>query len=331
MLEKPLSISRLLSGGLITNYYCSSRCRHCLYRCSPMWPKKYISVETAQVNLETVRELGCRAVHIGGGEPLLKPDGVTSVLEVANQVGVHIDYVETNSSWYRNHDLACAVLEELSDRGLSTLLISISPFHNEHIPFYKVNGLITACRETGISVFPWTSDFIPEISTFDDQRPHPIQEYQELFGEDYLANLPSRYWISPGGRALETFGRFAPQKSVAELVATSSRGCAELTEVSHFHIDLFGNYVPGLCAGLSIRREDLGAPLKLDEYPIISRLYSKGIGGLLAFAAEEYGFVASKSAYASKCELCYEVRRHLAVDTDVDSHELQPLEHYLYG
>ena len=135
MPEKPLSISHLLSGGLITNYYCSSTCRHCLYRCSRRLPAEYISAETARVNLETVRELGCRTVHIGGGEPLLKTDGVASVLEVANQVGVHIDYVETNSSWYRNYDAACAVLEELSDRGLSTLLISISPFHNEHIRF----------------------------------------------------------------------------------------------------------------------------------------------------------------------------------------------------
>ena len=202
---------------------------------------------------------------------------------------------------------------------------------SEYIPFYKVKGLITACRETGISVFPWISEFIPEISTFDDRRPHPMQEYQGLFGEDYLANLPSRYWISPGGRALETFGRFAPQKSVAELVATSSRGCAELTEVSHFHIDLFGNYVPGLCAGLSIRREDLGEPLGPDQYPIISRLYSKGIGGFLAYVAGEYGFVASRPAYASKCDLCYEVRRYLVVDKDVDSHELQPGGHYLYG
>lgn len=87
MPEKPLSISRLLSGGLITNYYCSSTCRHCLYRCSPRWPKEYISADTVRVNLETVCELGCRAVHIGGGEPLLEPEGVASVLEIANEVG----------------------------------------------------------------------------------------------------------------------------------------------------------------------------------------------------------------------------------------------------
>jgi molybdenum cofactor biosynthesis enzyme MoaA len=114
MSPKALSISRLISGGLITNYFCSSTCRHCLYRCSPRWPKDFISVETTRANLKTVRSLGCSSVHIGGGEPLLRPEGVVAVLEVAGEVGVHVEYVETNSSWYQNHEAACAVLEKLT-------------------------------------------------------------------------------------------------------------------------------------------------------------------------------------------------------------------------
>lgn len=328
---KSLNISRLASGGLITNYFCSSSCRHCLYRCSPSWPKEFISAETARANLETVRELGCRAVHIGGGEPLLRPEGVAAVLELAGHTGVNVEYVETNSSWYRDHASACALLEELAGRGLSTLLVSISPFHNERIPFYKVKGVLAACRETGVSVFPWVADFISDLSAFDEQRPHSLEEYQGLFGQNYIQNLPHRYWISPGGRALETFGDFSRRKSAAQLAAEGRLGCSELAGVNHFHLDLYGNYIPGLCAGLSIRREDLGATLDAEEYPIITRLYSGGVGDLLAYAAQKYAFRASQPAYASKCELCYEVRRFLVVDKEVDSKELQPRGHYLYG
>lgn len=331
MTPQPLCLSRLLSGGLITNYFCSSECRHCLYRCSPRWPKDYISAETARANLETLRRLGCRAVHIGGGEPLLRPDGAASALEVARQTGVHVEYIETNSSWYRDHDSACALLEKLADCGLSTLLVSISPFHNERVPFYKVKGVIDACRQTGISVFPWVSDFISDLSALDEEQPHSLEEYQALFGENYVANLPRRYWISPGGRALDTFGKFGTQKSVSQLAAESRRGCAELAEVTHFHIDLYGNYVPGLCAGLSIRREDLGTPLDPEAYPLISHLFAGGVGALLDYAAEAYGFGASKAAYGSKCELCYEIRRFLVVDKEMDSRELGPRGHYLYG
>jgi hypothetical protein len=53
-----LTLSRLASGGLITNYFCTSACRHCLYRCSSGWPKDTITAETARRNLEAVRRLG---------------------------------------------------------------------------------------------------------------------------------------------------------------------------------------------------------------------------------------------------------------------------------
>jgi hypothetical protein len=256
---------------------------------------------------------------------------MATVLDVANDVGVYVEYVETNSSWYQNHDAACTVLEELADRGLSTLLVSISPFHNERIPFYKVKGVIAACRQTGISVFPWVSDFVPDVSAFDNQRPHTLEEYQERFGDDYVEKLPSRYWISPGGRALETFGSYSSGKSADQLVAEGGQGCSELAGVSHFHLDLYENYVPGLCAGLSIRRDDLGTPLAPEDYPIISRLFAGGIGEFVAYAAETYGFRASQPTYASKCELCYEIRRFLVVDQGIDSKELQPCGHYLHG
>ena len=92
------AINRLRSGGLITNYFCTSRCKHCLYNCSPEWSKRYIETETARKNLEAVRSLGCRSVHIGGGEPLLRSEKLARVLEIAAEIGVSMKYVETNAS-----------------------------------------------------------------------------------------------------------------------------------------------------------------------------------------------------------------------------------------
>ena len=332
MFQGQLHISHLNSGGLMTNYFCSSACRHCLYRCSPKWPKDYITPEAAGKNFETLLRLGCRSVHIGGGEPLLRPDALANVLDVANEMDVYVEYVETNSSWFKTHEEACTILERLVDKGLRTLLVSISPFHNEFIPFYKIKGVIHACQQAGMSVFPWISDFFSDLGAFDDQQTHSLEEYQKHFGAHYVANLPRRYWISFGGRALNTFGQYAPEYSADEIVAANSRGCSELTEVSHFHIDLYGNYVPGLCAGLSIRREDLGTRLSSEAYPIMSRLYARGIGELLTYARGEYGFVpTNKSGYALKCDLCYDIRRFLVVEYGLDSPELQPRGHYLHG
>ncbi len=331
MTSKELCISHLRSGGLITNYYCSSACRHCLYRSSPRWPKAFMTADEARAALETGRRLGCRSLHIGGGEPLLNPGGVAAVLAAAQDAGLPIEYVETNASWYRNHDSACALLNRLSRAGLSTLLVSISPFHNEFIPFRKVRGVLAACRASGISVFPWIAQFTADLETFDPERPHALEEYEKAFGADYVPRLTGRYWISPGGRALETFGPYMEQIPVNRLIAQTRTGCAELADTTHFHLDLYGNYVPGLCAGLSIARQDLGSPLDSKAYPLITRLYAGGLGPLLSYVERSHGFILSKECYASKCELCFEVRRFLVIDRGVDSPELRPREHYLLG
>lgn len=327
-MNKTLNISHLSSGGLITNYYCSSACKHCLYRCSPHWPKTFISPAVTRQNFQTALALGCTSMHIGGGEPLLNPDGVVSVLQTAQEVGMGIEYVETNSSWYRDHEQACGLLGHLRNAGLSTLLVSISPLHNEYIPFGKVKGVTQACQQSGISVFPWISDFATDLEMFDENQRHSLQEYQDRFGPDYIRNIPRCYWISMGGRALETFGPFAIGKTIPGLIQESQHGCSELNEVNHFHLDLFGNYIPGLCAGLSVQASDLGYELDPEEYPIITSLYSGGIGNLLDYAAGTFNVHPSKETYRLKCELCLEIRKHLVLEKNIRSKELQPIEHY---
>ncbi len=155
-----LSIKYLISGGIITNYFCTSSCRHCLYNSSPHWPKEYMDAATAERALETCRRLGYKSVHIGGGEPFLNFERLKEVLVVARKTGVSIEYVETNSSWYTSKARAVSMLWELNDLGLKTLLVSASLFHLEYIPFKKVTGVVSACREVGIYPFIWTEAFL---------------------------------------------------------------------------------------------------------------------------------------------------------------------------
>ncbi len=322
-----LRIDHLQSGGIITNYYCTSRCRHCLYACGPEWEKKYIDEKTARENLRAIKEFGCSSIHVGGGEPFLDVDGLARVLHLAWEEDVHIEYVETNSSWYRDLDSTADILAALAKTGLSTILISISPFHNEHIPFYKVRGTIEACRIAKVSPLLWMSDLCRDIEGFDEHIPHSLSEYSARFGVDYLRRIPFRYWIHLGGRALGTFENVFDMKDTEYLLSTSRRGCSELMETGHFHVDLFGNYIPGLCAGLSIRREDLGTEILPDRYPFISSLFTSGINGFLKIAVENYGF-KPRELYLSKCHLCVDIRRFLVLEKHVRSFELQPEFHY---
>ena len=61
-------IDRLLSGGVMINYFCISSCCHCLYFCSSKWQKEYMQRGILPQILEKIRRLGCSSIHIGGGE-----------------------------------------------------------------------------------------------------------------------------------------------------------------------------------------------------------------------------------------------------------------------
>jgi Radical SAM superfamily len=324
-----LNIRRLTSGGIITNYFCTSSCGHCLYNCSPQWEKRYIDADTAEKNIKAIRSLGCRSVHIGGGEPLLRPDDLAAVLKIATELGVTVEYVETNSSWFRDDSSAEDFLAGLRNQGLHTLLVSISPFHNEHIPFYKVKGVVEAARRAGVGIFPWVTDFISDLSQFDAGNTHSLKEFSDIFGRDYLLQVLERYWIHMGGRALETYRPLMGQKTFHQVMDESTATCyGELSSTSHFHIDLFGNYIPGLCSGLSIAIEDLGKPLSDETYPVLTALCRHGIRGLVKMAEAAIGYKPQKDFYINKCDLCTEVRFCLVQNGYGESKELQPQEFY---
>ena len=332
MIQMPmvsLAIRRLLSGGLISNYHCSSACRHCLYKSSPNRSRRYITAETAAELLGRIKLLGCRAVHIGGGEPMLSPETVALILQAAREAGLPVEYVETNAAWFTDRGQAVEMLTGLKAAGLEALLVSISPFHNAHIPFDRVRGVLAACDQAGIRTLPWISGFAADLAALDTARIHSLEEFKAHFGENYLAAVMQRYWLHPGGRALDLYRAVLPLKPAVQIVEQNPDSCyRDLADTSHFHVDLYGNYVPGLCAGLVIDFRDIGRSLSIEKYPLVSLLAGAGIQGLFAYAVEEYGFADADSGYANKCDLCNDIRRHLFAAAPGRYPELGPAGYY---
>ena len=323
-----LKLNHLISAGIITNYNCSSKCKHCSYASSPEWPRDYMTASTADEIFSILRKLGCTHVHIGGGEPLLRPERIYPVLESARRNRIAIDYIETNASWFKDEASAIEVLKEIMDRGVHQLLISIDPYHNEYIPFYKIKGLMMACSKANMGVFPWLMEFWDDLDSFDHSRPHSLEEYGRLFGQSYLRRLPGRYGIGYKGRALKTY-RDTFKRESFDSIMKKSRGCSLLSGIYHSHIDLYGNFVPQSCPGLSIKLRDLFEGADPKSYPIFHRLNTEGIRALVELATEEYGF-KPKSEYAGQCDLCYDVRNYLVLEKGLDLPDLQPAGHYRY-
>lgn len=323
------SVNHLASGGVITNYHCVSRCGHCLYNCGPFRPKDYLDGPMAGKIFRSIIDRGCHKVHIGGGEPLMQPRKLKAVLEAARTAGMGIDYVETNSAWFVDSEKALSVLNDLKRAGLRMLLVSISPFHNAAIPFSRVMGVIDACRRTGIQVFPWVNGFVRDLSRLDTRQTHSMAEFEAAFGSDYLKRIPDRYWIHLGGRALETFRSAYAQHPLEHILENSPPSCSQaLGDTSHFHIDLYGNYIPGLCSGLAIAMEDLGSQVGAGDYPLIAGLASGGIRGLYHIAVQKYGVVLQRKAYLNHCDVCNEIRRALILSDRGPFRELAPAAHY---
>jgi len=103
-----------------------------------------------------------------------------------------------------------------------------------------------AAGKSGVRIFPWVAEFVPDLSGLDGSRPHALFEFEERYGKGYLRGVIGRCWIHMGGRALDTFRPVLRAKTLEHILRENPGGCArELTDTSHFHLDLFGNYIPG--------------------------------------------------------------------------------------
>jgi organic radical activating enzyme len=309
-------IPRLLSGGLIVNYACSSKCGHCHYNSSPQREKDYINVETAKEIFLFLKRNGCHSVHIGGGEPFLQIEKLKDILKVAQEEHIHIEYIETNSTWFKTEQQTIEVLQELQNLNVNMLLISISPLHNEYIPFQKVEGLINACQKQQVSVFPWIKDFAPDIAQMDKTKTHSLEEYKELFGDDYKENIISRYGLSIGGRAIETFRDSYADKDYKDILKEQPPCSSYFTDTSHFHIDLYGKYIPRHCVGFQFDIEDVENEIDGIKYPFSNIIYRQGIKGAFEYATNA-GF-NPKNSYISACEMCEDIRNYLLIKHEND-------------
>lgn len=318
----PLHIKSLYSAGIITNYHCSASCAHCLYASSPKRQHDYMTYDTAKEIISYLKSRGMDSIHIGGGEPFLNIDGLYDVLSAAQSENMHIVYLETNSSWYQNHDKALDILHNLMKLGLDTLLLSVDPFHNEYIDFSKVKGVMKACEQTGMGTFLWQRKYFPYVEDIGSGK-HTLSEYNKKYGDDFLENAVMSYGMSANGRAINLLSKFVKKRSLDMVLSDS---CPELAVADDFHIDLYKMYTPPRCVGLGIHLDDLDKPLDKEKYALINILYDKGVRGLLDYAKIK-GFTPNNK-YLNKCELCLDIRKYLLNKTDKEYFDIAPKGFY---
>jgi hypothetical protein len=304
----------------------------CLYNCGPRWKKESMPPEMLRQALEAMAIWPQRPqVHLTGGEPFLHFDLLLEGTHIAAELGITV-YLETSAAWCTDEEKAVEHFRALKEAGLQAVLISCSPFHAERIPAIRT---ILAAR-AAIDVFGahrtivYQSQFLDLMRQFDVEHPTPLSRYEEVFGtEEAHRILWQGFGIISGGRSGYALEHLAP-KHPAEAFAHES--CAgTLLYARHSHFDLYGNYLPGFCGGLTVGDwRELGQVLddfQAERYPpLIKVLIERGPYGLMRLAREEHGYAPCEEGYTGKCHLCVDVRRHLIETGDFE--ELHPQGFY---
>jgi len=330
-----LKIPSLTSGGLILSYQCSNTCRHCIYASSPKW-KDWITEEDIENILTQIKQFAPHqhGLHLAGGEPFLNVELTFRAVELCIENGVPLQYVETNAFWCDDDDSTAYKFNMLRDSGLPAILISVSPFHNEFIPFEKTHRAINIAREIygDYNVLIYTSYFYEQLQDYNPQTKIPLNRYLNTIGYEKAAqSFVEHYELIPIGRTASKLN-FLFQKHPA--AAFFNNNClAEFTNPEHIHIDPYGNYISSFCTGISLgnahKLREIYGGIDLQERPILEILATSGVEGLLRLAQDQFDYQVLSEGYMAKCHLCQDIRAHIVQMTD-QFVELTPIEFYRY-
>jgi hypothetical protein len=315
--------------GIILTYRCHSGCKHCLYNCGAAWGMEAMSREMLRQALEILAGWDRPPqVHLTGGEPFIFFDLLLEGTRMAAELGITV-YAETDAMWCTDDERARERFGALRDAGMAAVLISCSPFHAEKIPPVRtVRAVRTALGVFGPrGVIVYLPEFIQVVQQFGLERPTPITRYEELLGVEQASQLLwGGYGIIAGGRAGYKLGHLV-EPQPAEAFADES--CAgNIVYAHHSHMDLYGNFIPAFCGGLTVadwRSED---PLKRPYSELVELLIESGPVGLFEMAQKRYEYRPLPGGYAGKCHLCVDVRWHLVRVKGDDYPELRPVGFY---
>jgi len=327
-----------ISVGIFLSYKCNSRCRYCMYACSPDWSSDWVSERDLN---RVLNQLAGRikpsphgsdrvslnyGLHFTGGEPFLNFDLLLKAVEIADELRIPSTFVETNCYWCVNDEASRGKLTLLRNKGLRGILISVNPFYLEYIPFDRTERAIRISQQ----VFPgnvmvYQMEYFLQFKKLGIKKILPLDEYLRMVKLD---DIQRRAELFLTGRAAYKLKDFYPKCPVSYFF---DKPCQPpFLRNWHNHVDNYGNYLPGYCGGISLgdaRNLDLICEegIDADSYPVLGFLAGGDFEGLFQFAAKDFGYEEKSEGYVSKCHLCLDMRRHLVKE---GFGELAPQEFY---
>ncbi len=316
------------SAGLLLTDWCNARCASCYLRCGPDRSEE-MPVEMAISlwrGLIAASPHGCR-IHLSGGEPFGDWPRLIEICRRAKRDGLApLQKVETNAFWAVDEEIIRDRLAALDGAGMERIAISADPYHQQYVPIDHCRRLADIAiqmlgqQRVQVRWRDWLDEGFDTGELSDADRNKLFAKYADQ-GRDRC-----------NGRAAEIIAKNLQCTSWREFADSN---CSEpLLRSRHVHVDGAGRITPGVCAGLVLGvvtdGDQIGSQWqKLDSdhasRPIVGLLAQCGPVGLMDLARQS-GF-APAAGYASKCHLCWSIRRHLSAG-GLGGGELAPAEFY---
>ncbi len=292
------------NGQIMMTYRCSAACRHCLVMAAPDQDDALVSVGAAVEYGLDFAALG-RAVLIAGGEALLYFEHVLSVVRALAAVGVPVAFIESNGSWCVSDALTRERLAKLQDAGVRGMYFSVDRYHQEFVPAERVyRGISIAWELFG------RDNVIPERLSWEY-----VREAERLAQGPELLQCDPGHGVHFVGRAAVDLAPRAALVPLDQLLTQDCRADWEVDKLHEIQVDPFGFVRPDWCPGVNLgntrsgRIADLCHTRHVQQTPLLRDIAAQGPAALLPLA-ERYAITPGPS-YASKCHLCFDLRRQL--------------------
>jgi len=133
----------------VITYACTGRCKHCSQGEHP--GRSSIDTEAAlRLVRDVTQHYRIRSLMTFGGEPLLYPQTVCAIHELAHKAQIPKRQLITNGFFSCDSTRIREVARDLARAQVNSILVSVDAFHQETIPLEPVTEFVSALQGLGL-------------------------------------------------------------------------------------------------------------------------------------------------------------------------------------
>ena len=136
----------------IITYACTGSCKHCSEGNHSICGEQINKKVATNAIIEIAKRYKIQTVMAFGGEPLLYPDIVYSIMDTAYKMDIPKRQIITNGYFSKDPEQIHSVANNLAKCHVNDLLLSVDAFHQETIPLKAVKEFATKAKSFEIPI-----------------------------------------------------------------------------------------------------------------------------------------------------------------------------------